>query len=125
MDERKAIRQVIETAYIEGIHLEQDADKVRAGFHPGFRMLVQRDGELVKVDPETFLQRVIERRKTQPEAFEAPLIFEIPLIDVEKTVATVRIELSRGGTHLFTDYMLLYKFDEGWKIVSKAFASHS
>lgn len=123
MDERENIRQVIERAYIEGIHLEQDAAKVQAGFHPEFRMLVRKGAGIAKVDPEAFRQMVATRRKDDPAAFEQPLTFEIPMIDVELSAATARIELNRGGKHLFTDFMLLYKFDDGWKIVSKAFVA--
>ena len=38
--------------------------------------------------------------------------------------ASVRVEVFRDGKHTFTDYLLLYKFADGWKIVSKAFYSH-
>ena len=123
MDERENIRQIIERAYIEGIHIEQDSAKVQAGFHPEFRMLVRKGSEITKVDPEAFRQMLATRRENDPAAFEQPLTFEIPMIDVELTAATARIELYRGGKHLFTDFMLLYKFDDGWRIVSKAFVA--
>ena len=123
MGERENIHQVIEQAYIQGIHIEQDAAKVQSGFHPEFRMLVRKGAEIAKVDPEAFRQMVETRRTNDPAAFEEPLTFEIPMIDVEKTAATARIELYRGGKHLFTDFMLLYMFDDGWKIVSKAFVA--
>jgi len=125
MGDREDIRRVIERAYIERIHQEQDDAKVKAGFHPEFRMLVRRDAEILKVDPETFLAKVKERRETDPGVFEGELTYDIPLIDVEGTAAVARIELSRGGKHLFTDYQLLYRFEDGWKIVSKIFHSHN
>jgi len=124
MGDRDDIRRIIETAYIEGIHEEQDDDKVKAGFHPEFRMLIRRDAEVLKVDPEAFLAKLKERRVSDPGFFEQELAYEIPMIDIEGTTAVARIELSRGGVHLFTDYQLFYKFDDGWKIVSKTFHSH-
>jgi len=123
MGDRDDIRLVIERAYIEGIHLEQDEGKVKEGFHPEFRMLVRRDAEIAKVDPGTFLAKVKERREADPGFLEEELTYEIPLIDVEGTAAAARIELSRGGKHLYTDYQLLYRFEDGWKIVSKIFHS--
>ena len=125
MGDRDDIRQVIEMAYIEGIHAEQDDAKVKAGFHPEFRMLVRRDADLLTVDPESFLAKVKERRAVDPGFFEQELAYEIPMIDIEGATAVARIELSRGGVHLFTDFQLLYKFDDGWKIVSKTFHSHT
>jgi len=124
MGDRDEIRRVIETAYIEGIHLEQDDAKVNAGFHPEFRMLVRQDGKILKVDPEAFLSKVKERRLNDPAFFEKELTYEIPMIDIEGTTAAARIELSRNGVHLFTDYQLLYKFADGWRIVSKTFHAH-
>jgi len=124
MSDRDEIRRVIERAYIEGIHLDQDEAKVHAGFHPEFRMLVRQGANIDKVDPDAFLERMKKRRATDPGFFQQPVSFDVPLIDVEGTAAVARIEVSRGGKHLFTDFQLLYKFDDGWKIVSKVFHSH-
>jgi len=121
MTDRDAIRQTIVQGYIEGIHLDQDEAKVRAGFHPEFRMLVPRDAEISKVDPGAFLNMMKERRAADPSAFETELSYEIPLIEVEGSAGTARVELYRGGNHLFTDFLLLLKFPDGWKIVSKIF----
>ena len=33
----------------------------------------------------------------------------------------MRVEVYRDGKHTFTDYLLLYKFADDWKIVSKAY----
>ena len=125
MSDREAIRRVIEEGYIQGIHEEQDAAKVEWGFHPEFRMLVRRDGEIAKVGPEAFLEMTIGRRKDSPASFEEPLTFETPLIDVEGNAAVVRVDISREGKHLFTDFILLYEFGEDWKIVSKVFHGHA
>ena len=124
MGDRDDIRQVIERAYIEGIHRDQDDEKVDAGFHSKFRMLVRQGAEIAKVDPGTFLAKVKERRVSDPAFFEGEFTYDFPLIDVEGEAAVARIELFRGEKHLFTDYQLLYKFDDGWKIVSKIYQPH-
>jgi hypothetical protein len=36
----------------------------------------------------------------------------------------VRLELRRDGKHVFTDHLSLYRFADGWKIVSKTFQAH-
>jgi hypothetical protein len=125
VSKREAIRRVIEEGYIQGIHEEQDAAKVEWGFHPEFRMLVRKDAEIAKVSPEAFLEMMIGRRRDNPASFKEPLSFETPLIDIEGSAAIVRVEISRGGKHLFTDFILLYKFGEDWKIVSKIFHAHA
>jgi len=125
LGDREDIRRVIERAYIEGIHLEQDDEKVNDGFHPAFRMLVRKGGEVDTVDPTAFLAMVKARRENDPASFEAELTYDIPLIDVAQTTAVARIELFRSGVHLWTDYQLLYRFGDGWKIVSKTFHAHT
>ena len=105
--------------------MEQSKDKVQSGFHPEFRMLVRKGDEIDKVGPEDCLQQVTERRANDPSFFEQPRTFEIPMIDIQDTAAVARIELSRGGRHLFTDYQLLYKFEDQWRIVSKIFHAHA
>ena len=125
MNDREAVRRVIAKGYVEGIHEAQDAAKVERGFHPAFRMLVRNGDEIAEVGPEAFLEMMIERRKNDPAFFAQPLAFETPSIDVEGNAAVVRVEITRGGNHLFTDFILLYKFGEDWKIVSKIFQSHA
>ena len=44
---------------------------------------------------------------------------------VGSAAAVVRLELYRDGKHTFTDYLSLYRFADGWKIVSKIFHVHA
>ena len=44
-----------------------------------------------------------------------------PMIDISGNAAVAKVELYRGGKQIFTDYLSLYKFDDGWKIVSKIY----
>ena len=45
-------------------------------------------------------------------------------IDVEGTIATVRLELDNWTGHKFTDMFTLLKTDGQWKIVNKVFYLH-
>jgi hypothetical protein len=49
----------------------------------------------------------------------------IASIDVAKTVATVRLELSNLNGAQYTDMFTLLKVDGEWKIMSKVFHLHS
>ena len=47
--EKKAIQNVIQTAYIDGIHNLGDIEDIRKGFHPGFNLLgVNNQNSLTK-----------------------------------------------------------------------------
>lgn len=49
---------------------------------------------------------------------------KIANIDIEGTVATVRLELDNWTGHKFTDFFTLLKLDGEWKIISKVFHLH-
>ena len=122
--DRAAIESVIRTAYIEGVHVKGDPTLMRKGFHPDFRMFMLRDGALTTLTLDEWAGRIEKaaRERTGP----APQIrAEFPLVDVVKDEAVARVEVHRDGKHIFTDYLSLYRFADGWKIVGKIFQSHS
>ena len=49
---------------------------------------------------------------------------KLPSIDVTGGVASVKVELSREGKLVYTDYLSLIKFDSGWRIVAKVYHKH-
>lgn len=124
MNDQEAVRRTIEEGYIAGIHEAQDAAKVRRCFHPEFRMLTSKDGEVSTMSSEQFLEMAIARRRDNPSMYAQPLTYEIPAISIEGNAAFARVELFRGGKHLFTDLFLLYRFGEIWKLVCKIFHAH-
>ncbi len=55
----------------------------------------------------------------------ADLQANIVNIDLEGTVATVRVELENWSGHRFTDLFTLLKFGSEWKITNKVFHLHA
>ena len=121
-DTYSEIKQVIEKAYIAGIHTDQDENKVKSGFHHDFAMLVLTEGGLQKVNVEEWLTRVEVMKSDNPGLWASETRCTIEFIDTAGYAAAVKLEVFKGETHFSTDYMLLYRFDEGWKIVSKVFS---
>ena len=124
-DEKSAVKAVIQSAYIEGVHVRGDASLMRAGFHPDFRMLVLRDGKMTAVTLDEWAGRIEARAKENPNAPPAPVTAEFTQIDVTGNAAVAKVDVYRSGKHTFTDYLSLYKFPDGWKIVGKIFQAHS
>lgn len=120
--EKEAIQQVIEKAYIQGIHGDQDESTVKSGFHQDFAMLVQQDNTMDKVTVDQWLGRIETMKADNPDLWSARTIHNFVLIDVTGYAAVAKLDVYKGATHFSTDYMLLYKFEEDWKIVSKIFA---
>jgi hypothetical protein len=124
--ERAAVQRVVQEAYVDGIHNFRRPDAIRKGFHPGFEMLFVREGKLEKLPIYNWIQSIEERNAKEPLPADAKATTTAayPLTEVTGTVAVCKVELSREGKLVFTDYLILYKLDDGWKIVGKAFHRH-
>jgi hypothetical protein len=46
---------------------------------------------------------------------------KFPLIDIAGDAAMAKVDLYRNEQHLFTNFLLLYKLEKGWKILSKTY----
>jgi hypothetical protein len=121
--DKNAVVQVITDAYINGVHAKPDAAAMRRGFHPDFRMLVLTDGKMTAVTLDEWASRV-EKSAANPNAARPAIKADFPEVNVTGGAASVRVEVFRDGKHTFTDYLLLYKFADGWKIVSKTYHTH-
>lgn len=113
----EAIRRVITSAYVEGLHMNGSRDAIRAGFHPDFVMKVLTEEGITDVTIEEWIARL-------PAEGTAPshtVDHEIPDVSVSGVAATARVEILFDGRLVFTDYMSLYKFGDDWRIVAKIF----
>lgn len=119
------VKNVVSSAYIEGIQNNGSIEEIRKGFHPSFTMLRFMENE-VKPYPIEEWVAAIEKRKAEakPDAKIIRTEANFLSVDVTGTAATVKLELFREGKKTFTDYIVLYKFAEGWRIVSKTYYRH-
>jgi len=125
--EKQAIQQVIQSAYIDGIHNLGEVEDIRNGFHPGFNLLgVNGNDQLTKFPIYSWIESVEKRKEQNPDGRpeEEQITCKYNKIDVTGNAAQAEIELYRKGEKLFTDYLQLYKFKEGWRIVSKIYHRH-
>ena len=120
--EENAIKQVIEKAYIQGIHGNQDENIVKSGFHQEFNMLVLQEDTIEKFTVDEWLKRIENMKVENPKLWETETTYDFRLIDITGYAAVAKLDVYRGEVHFSTDYMFLYKFKNGWRIVSKIFA---
>ena len=124
-DDSSDVRAVIQSAYVDGVHVKLDPAAMRKGFHPDFRMLVLKDGKMTAVTLEEWITRMEAGAKKNPDAPRPAIKAEFPVVNVTGNAAVARVEIYRDGKHTFTDYLSLYKFADGWMIVGKIFQAHS
>lgn len=112
--EEAAVRVPLDL-YMRG-HAEDNAAHMRAAFLPTARLESVREGPLTSWDVDFYCQRF----KNQPAADEAQRRRYIESLDIVGTAAMAKVILEHGAV-TFTDYFVLLKTEQGWKIANKAF----
>ncbi|MFA8450789.1 MAG: nuclear transport factor 2 family protein [Bacteroidales bacterium] len=114
------IKSVIQTSYIDGIQNLGKIKDIKKGFHKEFELLSHRGEDLHKLPLETWIGYVKKAKKNNVK-MNSKITCSYKMIDITGDAAIVKLELNREDKHLYTDYLSLYKFPEGWKIVGKTY----
>lgn len=122
-EDKEAIKKVIQTAYVDGLQNKGPVAEIEKGFHPGFNLLGLRNDDLTKWPIYSWVKYHENELKENPAPPKDDEIVtcKFPVIDITGTAAIAKIELYKGGKKIFTDYLSLYKFEDGWRIVSKIY----
>jgi hypothetical protein len=119
-----AIKAVILSAYRDGLCNVGDVELVKKGFHPEFRLLGIRDNALTILPIADWIKRTEEKKAAGKFPPQVLVAMEFPLIDITGNAAMAKVKFLVGDKHVYTDYLSLFRFAEGWKIVNKIYASH-
>ena len=123
-DEKQAVVKVVEEAYVQGVHANPSGEAMRKGFHADFIMFVYDAGKINKVTRDEWVGRIDGAKAQNTKSPRPQVKADFPLVEITGNAAVVKVELYRDGKHIFSDYLSLYKFDDGWKIVNKIFYRH-
>lgn len=122
--DEQEVKQVVSSAYIDGIHNNGPVENIRKGFHPSFIMFRLVDNDVKQLPIEEWIKNIETSRTKNPQPAGGKAEGKFVSVTVAGTSANVVLELSRDGKKIFTDHLLLYKFKEGWRIVGKTFYRH-
>ena len=122
--EESAVRESILAAYQEGICNVGDVDAIREGFHEAFTMYGTHEGVLWTRSLDQWISSVEKNKADGKFPPEERVTLEFPMIDITGNTAMVKTAFYRGSKLAYSDYLSLYKFPEGWKIVAKVFYTH-
>ena len=121
VNDKEMILKTIEKAYVQGIQNVKEIANIKKGFHPGFNLLgVDQNNHLTQFPIYTWYD-VVKAREAAGEKPEVETTAKYPLVDITGFAAVVKVELYKGDKMIFTDYLSLYKFEEGWRIVAKIY----
>jgi len=123
-EDAAAIKAVILSAYRDGLCNVGDIEAVKKGFHPEFRLLGIKDGALTILPIADWIKMTEAKKAAGKFPPQVLVNMEFPLIDITGNAAMAKVIFLVGDKHVYTDYLSLFRFAEGWKIVNKIYTSH-
>ena len=104
--------------YLDGLY-EGDADKLAAAFHPTADLRWQEKGEINILTRDDWLDRV--RKRPSPKSQGHPRHDFVIMVDrSDETTVFVKLNCALPP-RFFTDYLVLLKLSDGWRVASKAY----
>ncbi|MEM1319803.1 MAG: nuclear transport factor 2 family protein [Bacteroidota bacterium] len=124
-DAEQAIKDLILKSYVHGAFNELNPEEMRKGFHPDFAIFSANGEDIRKYPIAKWADRTAAQKSDAKfDPAKNKWDHRFASIDVTGGSAAVKIELSKDGKHIFTDYLSLLKFDSGWRIVAKVYHKH-
>lgn len=118
------IKQVIQTAYVEGIQNEGNIEKIDSGIHPDFRLVGREEGDKMWIYPIDEWKKSVKKKVKEgklPRTGQDKVSVKFLDVDITGRAAMVKLEFYFGKQLMYIDYIGLYKFDSGWMMVSKTY----
>ena len=113
-----AIEEVVQIAF-DAYYNDGDIELIKKYFHPGSNLLsMTRDNSLLYYFRHNFIDRVKQRKERGMYPPKKRVSIKFLRIDVVRNAAAVKQDFYRGERRTCTDFLSLYKFKEGWRIVS-------
>jgi len=122
--EKRAIKKAIQIAYVEGLINEGNNTKINLGIHPDCKIMAYdsayglRTYTIKEWENNNYIRK---RTGTLPKKEQEKVTIKFKHIDITGIAATVKIKYYEGGELTYIGYILMYKFDNDWKMVSKIF----
>lgn len=122
--DESAIKRIVEEFYLEVIFGNKDITELEKGFHPDFNMYVLYQNQIDKRSLQKWMDRLKSVRAGNASAKNPHFTHNFKLIDITGPTGVVKLEIYADGKLKYTDYLTLYKFQEGWRIMTKMFTQH-
>ena len=129
-DDNAAIESVkahITETYLNGAFNKRDLNAMRRGFHEDFAIFSAEGNELGKFPIGDWIAKLEQSLADGYDAGDEKNKWEHKFahVDVTGTAAFVKLQLFNEGVHIYTDFISLLKFDDGWRISAKIYNQHN
>ena len=123
--DKAAVETLIEGAYLNGAFNDLNTKAMRAGFHPVFKIHGVKDDALREYPIDEWIAGIEKRKaKSDFDPADQKWDYKFAFVDVTGNAAVAKIELFKDSEHVYTDYLSLLKFSDGWKITDKVYFRH-
>lgn len=122
--EKEAIKNVIQTAYVDGLQNEGDLEKIDSGIHPDFRLIgIGKENSMWSLPIDQWKEKTKEKKADGkfPRTGDKKVSVKFENIDITGNAAVAKIQFFVGTKLTYVDYISLYKFPNGWKMVNKIY----
>lgn len=119
--DRAAIEEVILEAYINGIYNRADVRSVNLGFSDDFKAIIFEGNDQTRVETIQDWIQMAKKNASEgklPEDEKTGAAMRIIKIEVSNVVANAQIQFLMNGKVQHTDFIGLFKFSGGWKLVN-------
>jgi hypothetical protein len=123
-EEKEAIKKVIQTAYVDGLQNEGDLAKIDSGIHPDFRLIgIGENNNLWSLPIDQWKEKTKKKKEDGhfPRTGDKKVSVKFESVDITGTAAVAKIQFYVGEKLTYVDYIALYKFSDGWKMVNKIY----
>ncbi len=119
----KSIKALIQEAYIGGAYNDDDTEAMKKGFHDHSTVHQLHHENLTVLSLKQWMMQIDRMKAVRPN-WNNRTTAEITVIGLEGNAAVARVDISNNKVPETTDFLSLYKFDDGWKITNRIFARH-
>jgi hypothetical protein len=113
----KNVKNAVVESYVQGIFLQGNAKLLKKGWHPESEIIIFINDGIKKLP----IKYWVERLEKNPKPLDPNVTYNFIDVRIVGHAAVAIIEIFSNGEQLYTDYLCLYKFNDGWKIVTKIY----
>jgi|GEM_PF-6737711 len=119
-DDEKQIEKIITECYLQPLYGNGDLKEIQKGFHEEFSMYVLYQGKFyLRTRTEWIANITATRARNLPKK---KWDWQFETIDSEGQTAVVKLRIFEDDKLKYVDYLTLYKFEQGWKVITKQFS---
>lgn len=124
IDDVPAIKEVIQEAYVDGIFNEGYLRSIELSFSDHFESIGLLENDETVVETIDQWMTMVRERKANGY-YPVPVSDRVTVrylhIELSRSVANVKLEFRVGGKPTYIDFLALYKFSGGWKVVNRTY----